>query len=56
MDLNTNFVDINNIKSSPVKDYEKLNTSKLENEASSLFNSIFCNISVTSLLLTLFIF
>lgn len=32
MELNTNFVDINNIKSNPVKNYEKLNTSKLENE------------------------
>lgn len=33
MELNTNFVDINNIKSNPTKNYEKLNTSNLEGEA-----------------------
>lgn len=32
MELNTNFVDINNIKSNSVKNYDKLNTSKLENQ------------------------
>jgi len=33
MELNTSFVDINNIKSNPVKNYEKLNTETLEDEA-----------------------
>lgn len=33
MELNTNFVDINNIKSNPVKDYKELESSKLEDEA-----------------------
>ncbi|MCP4969060.1 MAG: hypothetical protein GY932_00530 [Arcobacter sp.] len=33
MELNTNFVDINNIKSNPVKDYKKINTSNLEDDA-----------------------
>lgn len=33
MELNTNFVDINNIKSNPVKQYENINSSKLEDEA-----------------------
>jgi len=33
MELNTNFVDINNIKSNPVKNYENINATKLEDEA-----------------------
>jgi Rod binding domain-containing protein len=33
MELNTNFVDINNIKSNPLKNYENINTSKLEDDA-----------------------
>lgn len=33
MELNTNFVDINNIKSNPVQNYKELNTSSLEDEA-----------------------
>ena len=33
MELNTNFVDINNIKSNSLKNYKEINTSKLEDEA-----------------------
>lgn len=33
MELNTNFVDINNIKSSATKNYKEINTSNLEDEA-----------------------
>jgi len=33
MELNTNFVDINNIKSNPVNNYKEVNTLKLEDEA-----------------------
>lgn len=33
MELNTNFVDINSIKSNPVKNYENINATKLEDEA-----------------------
>ena len=33
MELNTNFVDINNIKSNPVKNYKDLDSSKLEEDA-----------------------
>ena len=33
MELNTNFVDMNNIKSNPANEYKDLNTSKLEDEA-----------------------
>lgn len=33
MELNTNFVDINSIKSNPSKDYKEINTSKLEDAA-----------------------
>ncbi|PLY09844.1 MAG: hypothetical protein C0625_01215 [Arcobacter sp.] len=32
MEINTNFVDINNIKSNPIKNYKDLNTSKLEDD------------------------
>jgi len=33
MELNTNFVDINSIKSNPVKNYKEINTSNLEDDA-----------------------
>lgn len=33
MELNTNFVDINNIKSNVAKNYKDINTSKLEDDA-----------------------
>ncbi len=33
MEVNTNFVDINNIKSNVAKDYQNINTSKLEDKA-----------------------
>lgn len=33
MELNTNFVDINNIKSNPAKNYKEINPSKLEDDA-----------------------
>ena len=33
MELNTNFVDINNIKSDSAKNYKDMNVSKLEDEA-----------------------
>ncbi len=33
MEVNTNFFDINNIKSNPVKNYENINATKLEDEA-----------------------
>ncbi|WP_321312050.1 hypothetical protein [Halarcobacter sp.] len=32
MELNTNFVDVNTIKSNPVKSYENINTSSLEDD------------------------
>lgn len=33
MELNTNFVDINNIKSNPLKEYKEIDSSNLEDEA-----------------------
>ncbi len=33
MELNTNFVDINSIKSNPINNYKKMDTSKLEDQA-----------------------